>query len=150
MPDIAGPLGLFVSAFLSATLLPGSSEAALVALLALRHSDPALLVAVATAGNVLGSIVNWAMGRFFAHFSDRPWFPVSPAAFERATGWYRRFGVWSLLLAWVPVIGDPLTLAAGVLRVGFWRFVVLVTLGKAARYVFIALAVLGWIGKTST
>jgi membrane protein YqaA with SNARE-associated domain len=102
------------------------------------------LVAVATAGNVLGSIVNWAIGRFFAHFSDRPWFPVKAAAFERATAWYARFGVWSLLFAWVPVIGDPLTLAAGVLRVGFWRFLVLVTIGKAARYAFIALA-MGWV-----
>ena len=84
-----------------------------------------LLVAVATAGNVLGSVVNWALGRFFAHFADRPWFPVSAAAFERATAWYGRFGVWSLLLAWLPVIGDPLTVAAGVLRSasgGLWRW----------------------------
>ena len=147
MPDAAGPLGLFVSAFLSATLLPGSSEAALIALLALGRSDPAWLVAVATAGNVLGSVVNWAMGRFFVHFADRPWFPVSAQALDRATAWYGRFGVWSLLFAWVPVIGDPLTLAAGLLRVGFWRFVVLVTLGKAARYVFIALAMAGWMGR---
>src|SRR5262245_14418144 len=143
MPDAAGLFGLFVSAFLSATLLPGSSEAALVALLALGQSDAVLLVAVATAGNVLGSAVNWAMGRFFAHYADRPWFPVSAAAFERATAWYRRFGVWSLLFAWLPVIGDPLTLAAGVLRTGFWRFLALVTLGKAGRYAFIALAVAG-------
>jgi membrane protein YqaA with SNARE-associated domain len=145
MPDAAGPLGLFVSAFLSATLLPGSSEAALIALLALGRSDPVALVAIATAGNVAGSIVNWAMGRYFAHFAGRPWFPVSAQAFERATAWYGRFGAWSLLFAWVPVIGDPLTLAAGLLRVGFWRFVVLVTLGKAARYVFIALVVAGWM-----
>ena len=147
MPDAAGPLGLFVSAFLSATLLPGSSEAALVALLALGRSDPVLLVAVATAGNGLGSVVNWAIGRFFAEFSERRWFPVSAAAFERATAWYGRFGVWSLLLSWVPVIGDPLTVAAGVLRVGLWRFVALVTIGKAARYAFIALAMAGWMGR---
>ncbi|MBM3530209.1 MAG: DedA family protein [Alphaproteobacteria bacterium] len=144
MPDAAGPLGLFLSAFLSATLLPGSSEAALIALLALGKSDPAILVAVATAGNVLGSIVNWAMGRYFAHFSDRRWFPVKPAAFERAVAWTGRFGSWSLLFAWLPVIGDPLTVVAGALRVGFWRFVLLVTLGKAGRYVFIALAYAGW------
>lgn len=147
MTDAVGPFGLFVSAFLSATLLPGSSEAALIALLALGRSDPLWLVAVATAGNVLGSVVNWAMGRFFAHFADRAWFPVSAKAFERATVWYNRFGVWSLLLAWVPVIGDPLTVAAGVLRTGFWRFLVLVTIGKAARYAFIALAVAGWMGR---
>jgi membrane protein YqaA with SNARE-associated domain len=147
MPDAAGPLGLFASALLSATLLPGSSEAALAALLALGRSDPALLVAVATAGNVLGSAVNWAMGRFFAHFSDRRWFPVNAAALARASAWYGRFGVWSLLFAWLPVIGDPLTLAAGVLRVGLWRFLVLVTIGKAARYAFIAMVVAGWIGR---
>jgi membrane protein YqaA with SNARE-associated domain len=146
MPDAAGPLGLFVSAFLSATLLPGSSEAALIALLALGRSDPVRLVAVATAGNVLGSVVNWIMGRFFAHFSDRRWFPVSRAAYERAVSWYNRFGLWSLLLAWLPVIGDPLTVVAGALRVGFWRFVVLVTIGKAGRYAFIAAAVAGWQG----
>jgi membrane protein YqaA with SNARE-associated domain len=147
MSDAAGPFGLFLSAFLSATLLPGSSEAALVALLALGKSDPVLLVAFATVGNVLGSVVNWALGRFFAHFADRPWFPVNANAFERATGWYARFGVWSLLFAWLPVVGDPLTAAAGVLRVGFWRFLTLVTIGKAARYAFIALAVAGWIGR---
>jgi membrane protein YqaA with SNARE-associated domain len=147
MPDAAGPLGLFVSAFLSATLLPGSSEVALLALLALGRSEPAMLVAVATAGNVLGSLVNWAMGRFFAHFSDRRWFPVDAGAYERAARWYGKFGVWSLLLAWLPVVGDPLTLVAGALRVGFWRFLVLVTIGKAGRYVFIALAFAGWQGR---
>jgi membrane protein YqaA with SNARE-associated domain len=146
MPDAAGLLGLFLSAFLSATLLPGSSEAALIALLALGKHDPALLVAVATLGNVLGSVANWALGRWFAHFSGRRWFPIGERAYARAAGWYNRFGVWSLLLAWVPVIGDPLTAVAGALRVPFVRFVALVTLGKAARYVFIALAVAGWIG----
>ena len=144
MPDAAGLLGLFLSAFLSATLLPGSSEAALIALLALGKHDPALLVAVATLGNVLGSVVNWALGRWLAHFSGRRWFPIDERAYARAAGWYNRFGVWSLLLAWVPVIGDPLTAVAGALRVPFLRFVALVTFGKAARYVFIALAVAGW------
>ena len=95
-------------------------------------------------GNVLGSVVNWALGRWLAHFSDRRWFPIDERAYARAAGWYNRFGVWSLLLAWVPVIGDPLTAVAGALRVPFLRFVALVTFGKAARYVFIALAVAGW------
>ncbi len=144
MPDAAGLFGLFASAFLSATLLPGSSEVALIALLALGKHDPVLLVAVATVGNVLGSVVNWALGRWLSHFSGRRWFPIDERAYARAAGWYNRFGVWSLLLAWVPVIGDPLTAVAGALRVPLMRFVVLVTLGKAARYVFIALAVAGW------
>ncbi len=145
MPDAAALSGLFASAFLSATLLPGSSEAALIALLALGTVSPAVLVAVATAGNVLGSLVNWALGRFFAHFRDRRWFPVKEAAFARAEGWYKKFGVWSLLFAWAPVVGDPLTLIAGALRVDWRTFLLLVTLGKAARYGFVALAVAGWM-----
>jgi membrane protein YqaA with SNARE-associated domain len=146
MPDAAGLLGLFLSAFLSATLLPGSSEVALAALLALGKHDAATLVAVATAGNVLGSVVNWALGRWLSHYADRRWFPIGPGAYARAAAWYNRFGLWSLLFAWLPVVGDPLTLVAGALRVPFLRFVVLVTLGKAGRYVFVALAVAGLLG----
>lgn len=147
MSDLAAIAGLFAGAFLSATLLPGSSEAALIALLALGTFDPGLLIAVATFGNVLGSLLNYVLGRFFAYFRDRRWFPVSEAGYARGEGRYRRFGVWSLLFAWVPVIGDPLTLIAGALRVDWRAFVVLVTLGKFARYVFIALAFLGLIGR---
>src|SRR5687767_932745 len=129
MTEFATLAGLFASAFLSATLLPGSSEAALLALLALGKSDWLLLVAVATAGNVLGSMVNWALGRFLVHFRDRRWFPIDPQSYARAEGWYNRFGVWSLLLAWVPIIGDPLTVVAGMLRVDWRWFVLLVTIG---------------------
>ena len=144
MTDFAAYAGLFVSAFSSATLLPGSSEAALVALLALGRGDAGLLVVVATAGNVLGSCVNWVLGRFFSSFRDRRWFPVDDQSYERAAAWFRRYGVWSLLLSWLPIIGDPLTAVAGALRVGFLRFVVLVSVGKAARYVFILTAFNVW------
>ena len=144
MSDLAVYAGLFVSAFTSATLLPGSSEAALVTLLALGRGDARLLVAVATAGNVLGSCVNWVLGRFFSSFRDRRWFPVDERSYERAAAWFRRYGVWSLLLSWLPVIGDPLTAVAGALRVGFLRFVILVSLGKAARYGFILAAFNYW------
>jgi membrane protein YqaA with SNARE-associated domain len=140
LTDLAVYAGLFVSAFTSATLLPGSSEAALIALLVLGRGDAGLLVIVATAGNVLGSCVNWVLGRFFSSFRDRRWFPVDDQSYERAAAWFRRYGVWSLLLSWLPIIGDPLTAVAGALRVGFLRFVVLVSLGKAARYVFILTA----------
>ena len=140
MTDLAAYAGLFVSAFTSATLLPGSSEAALVTLLALGRGDAGVLVVVATAGNVLGSCVNWVLGRFFSSFRDRRWFPVNEQAYERAAAWFRRYGVWSLLLSWLPIIGDPLTAVAGALRVGFLRFVVLVSLGKATRYMFILAA----------
>lgn len=138
MADAAPLLALFLSAFTSATLLPGSSEAVLATLLATGAGVPGQLVAVATAGNVLGSVVNWALGRGIARFRDRRWFPVSPQALARAEGWFRRWGLWSLLLSWVPVLGDPLTVVAGALRVPFAPFLVLVTLGKAARYAAIA------------
>lgn len=78
--------GLLLSALASATLLPGSSEATLLALLAVGQGDPALLLAVATAGNVLGSYANWVLGRFFSHMHDRPWFPIGPEAYDRAIG----------------------------------------------------------------
>ncbi len=144
MPDLAVLAGLFASAFLSATLLPGSSEAALLALLAMGKGDVPTLIAVATVGNVLGSVVNWLMGRFLAHFRDRRWFPIDQRSYDRATAWYGRFGLWSLLFSWVPIIGDPLTVVAGMLRVRLGWFVALVMLGKAARYVFLAAAFATW------
>lgn len=144
MPEIVSYAGLFGSAFLSATLLPGSSEVALLALLAIGRGDPVTLILVATVGNVLGSIVNWAMGRFLAHFRHRPWFPVNPRSYDRAIAWYQRYGLWSLLLSWLPIVGDPLTVVAGALRVDIRWFIALVTLGKAARYAFIAAAFAGW------
>jgi membrane protein YqaA with SNARE-associated domain len=144
MPEFAVYSALFVSAFLSATLLPGSSEAALIGLLAAGKGDPALLIAVATMGNVLGSVVNWVLGRFFAHFRDRRWFPVNRQSYDCAIGWYERYGIWSLLFAWLPVVGDPLTLVAGALRADFRLFLLLVTLGKAARYLLIGVGFLWW------
>lgn len=138
MADAAALAALFLSAFTSATLLPGSSEAVLLALLAAGTASPGALVATAAAGNIIGSVVNWVLGLYIARFRDRRWFPVSPQQYARAEAWYRRWGVWSLLLSWLPVVGDPLTVVAGALRVGFWRFVILVAIGKTGRYVFIA------------
>ncbi len=141
MPEFAAYGGLFLTAFLAATVLPAQSELLLAGMLASGAYGHAALLVAATAGNVLGSTVNWALGRYLMHFQDRRWFPIRPALVERATGWYRRFGVWSLLLAWVPVIGDPLTLVAGILRVDLRIFLLLVTIGKAARYAALVLAV---------
>lgn len=128
---------LFLSAFLSATLLPGSSEALLIFLLQDEHYSVWLLWCAATLGNVLGSVVNWGLGRFGYHWRHRAWFPVSAAALERAAGKYQRWGKASLLLAWVPIIGDPLTLIAGFLRTPFIPFILLVSLGKGLRYAIV-------------
>lgn len=144
MTDIGGLSLLFLSAFTSATLLPGSSEVTLLALLAGGQATPALLFAVATLGNVLGSTLNWALGRCFSAYRERRWFPVTRATQRAAEAWFKRYGVWSLLLAWVPVIGDPITVVAGLLRVGLLRFLLLVTLAKAGRYGVIVVAFHLW------
>ncbi|RRV21532.1 DedA family protein [Ectopseudomonas mendocina] len=136
---------LFLSAFGAATLLPLQSEAVLVALLlAGQHSLWALLL-MATLGNVLGSWVNWLLGRSIEHYRERRWFPVSPARLQQAQSWYARYGRWSLLLSWMPVIGDPLTLVAGVMRERLWVFLAIVTLAKASRYAVLAALTLAWI-----
>jgi membrane protein YqaA with SNARE-associated domain len=137
-------LSLFLVSFLAATLLPGGSEVLFAALLA-SGQDPLALWLWATAGNTLGSAVNWALGRYLLRFQTRRWFPFRPDALGRAQAWFQRYGVWSLLFAWAPVIGDPLTFVAGVMRVRLLPFIALTALGKGARY-GILLGLLGWIG----
>ncbi len=145
--ESAGPLAiqgaLFVSAFLSATLLPGGSEALLVALILKGGFDPVVLTLIATLGNTLGSLFNWACGRWLMHRSDARWFPVPERHLARAQRWFARFGLPSLLLSWLPVVGDALTLVAGLLGVRVLPFLVLVGLGKLARYGVVAAATLG-------
>ena len=133
------------SAFLSATIVPGQSEAALVALLLAGNHSTVLLLAAASAGNILGSMVNWLLGRFIERFKDKPWFPVSQEAMQRAESHYARWGHWSLLLSFAPIVGDPLTVIAGVLREPLWRFLLLVSISKIGRYLVLALATLPWV-----
>jgi membrane protein YqaA with SNARE-associated domain len=134
--------GLFVSSFVSATLLPLQSETAVVALLLTKHS-PWLVVTVASVGNVLGAVLNWLIGRGIEQLRDQKWFPLSTASLERSQAWYLRYGKWSLLLSWAPVIGDPITVAAGILREPLPMFLLLVTLAKVGRYVVLAVLALG-------
>ena len=129
--------GLFVTSFLAATVLPMSSEAVLAGVALTTTTDKLLLLAVATVANTLGSILNWSLGRWGAHFRDRPWFPVKPATYDKAADRFRHWGTWSLLLSWIPIIGDPLTLIAGAAGIRFLPFVVLVAIGKAARYALV-------------
>lgn len=131
-------LGLAFSACIAATLLPMQSEAALVALVAMEPSAVYSLVLVASLGNIAGSQINWWLGTQLQRWQSRRWFPVSPAQLERAQDWYQRYGRWSLLLSWLPIVGDPLTLIAGVLREPFWRFTLLVSIAKIGRYAALA------------
>ncbi|WP_445178187.1 YqaA family protein [Pseudomonas sp. McL0111] len=139
-------LGLFFAAFGAATLLPLQSEALLVGLLLSDRYWLWGLLAVATLGNVLGSVVNWWLGRRLEQFQDRRWFPVSAKHMANARKHYQRYGHWSLLLSWLPIIGDPLTLIAGVMREPLGRFLLIVTLAKGARYAVLAMLTLGWVG----
>ncbi|MBP9955838.1 YqaA family protein [Geopseudomonas guangdongensis] len=139
-----GYLGLFLAAFGAASLLPLQSEAVLVGLLLAESHPVAALLVVATAGNLLGSLLNWWLGRSLDRFRHRRWFPVGAAQLDRAQHWYRRYGRWSLLLSWLPVVGDPLTLVAGMLRESLWVFLLLVGLAKGLRYLALAALTLGW------
>ena len=145
MDDLGLLAGLFALAFTAATILPAQSEAALVGLLLAGAASPALLIAAASLGNILGSVVNWMLGRGLEGFSGRRWFPASPAMLQRAARWYGRYGRWSLLLSWAPIRGDALTVVAGVLREPLGSFVALVTIAKTLRYVVLAAATLSWM-----
>ncbi len=145
MPHLAEYGALFAAAFLSATIFPFQSEAVLFAMLAAEHYTWWVLILLASAGNILGSVANWFLGRFFAHFMDRRWFPVKRHQMARAEAWYHRYGRWTLLLSWVPIVGDPLTIVAGVLRERLRVFVPLVALAKTGRYLAVAALSLGWV-----
>ncbi|GIK79595.1 MAG: DedA family protein [Pseudorhodoplanes sp.] len=136
--------GLFLTAFIAATIFPAQSELALAGLLLSGAYPPVLLIAVASVGNVAGSLVNWALGRFAERFRDRRWFPAGSQTLARAQTWYARYGYWSLLASWMPFIGDPLTVAAGLLREPLWRFLLLVAIAKTGRYLVLAAVTLGW------
>lgn len=142
MSGLSAYVALFLAAFIAATLLPAQSEALLAGLLVAGNHPALALVFVAGVGNVLGSLVNYVLGRAALRFQDRRWFPPTPAALARASTWYARYGRWSLLLSWAPVIGDPLTAAAGVMREPLWSFLALVTIAKFGRYAILAVVTL--------
>ncbi|MFM1897058.1 MAG: inner membrane protein YqaA [Pseudomonadota bacterium] len=133
---ITSLLVLFAAAFLAATILPFYSEVVLFALLT-QGLDPVLLVLAASLGNTLGAVVNWWLGRYLLRFQDRKWFYFTPEQIASAQQWYARYGYGSLLLAWLPIGGDALTLVAGIMKARLDLFVVLVAAGKTARYVFV-------------
>ena len=138
-------IGLFSSALVAATILPMQSEAVLVGLLVASAHPVSILILVATAGNVLGSVINWYLGRYLLRFQDKRWFPSSKHQLERAQGWYRRYGRWSLLGSWLPVVGDPLTVVAGLMREPLAPFLILVTIAKGTRYLALAALTLAWL-----
>ena len=145
MAALAVYSGLFFTALVAATILPAQSEAVLAGLLLTGDYSMWTLIAVASAGNVLGSVINWLLGRGIERFRDRRWFPVKADALARAERWYHRYGRWSLLLSWAPFIGDPLTVVAGVLREPLPVFLALVTIAKVGRYLVLAAVTLSLV-----
>jgi membrane protein YqaA with SNARE-associated domain len=139
LPALAG---LFASAFLAGSILPAQSEAVLAALLLAGPLAPWLLVLVATIGNVGGALVNYGLGCSADRFRHRRWFPLSQAGWDRSAAWFNRWGVTTLLLSWLPVVGDGFTVLAGAARTPLPLFLALVTLAKAGRYAVLALALI--------
>ncbi|MDX8477915.1 YqaA family protein [Mesorhizobium sp. VK24D] len=143
--ETLAPYGaLFVSAFVAATFLPAQSELVLAGLLAAGRGDPGLLLVVGTIGNTAGSVVNWAIGRGADTLLAERWFGTNRGVYERAVRIFHRYGQWSLLFAWLPVVGDALTLIAGGARVRLVPFVAFVGIGKAARYGAIIAGLAWW------
>lgn len=140
-----GYLGLFLVSFLAATILPAYSEVLFTGLLNAGY-EPWALWAWASAGNTLGAALNWALARFLLRFQDRRWFPFREQNLGRAQRWFQRYGVWSLLFAWLPVGGDALTFVAGLMKVRFDLFLLLTLVGKATRYA-ILLGLVAGIGR---
>lgn len=139
---------LFLSAFVAATILPFYSEIAFVAMLE-QGFTPFWVWLVATAGNSLGAAVNWVLGRFLTRYESSRWFPFKAGSLHRSQAWFQKYGVWSLLMAWLPIGGDALTFIAGVMRVRFCVFFILTLIGKAARYAVVYLIYSGYLQVVS-
>jgi len=130
-------LSLFGISFLAATILPFSSELSLAGLISTSNFNNSLLLIAASLGNILGSVVNWFIGFYLRNFTSKKWFPFNELQITTSSKWFEKFGKWSLLFAWVPILGDPLTLVAGLLRVKFLDFIILVAIGKVSRYLVV-------------
>ncbi|WP_407529042.1 YqaA family protein [Methylobacterium oryzisoli] len=133
MDALPAVVGLFVTSFIAGTFLPflpGSSEMALAGLLAVQAGSVLTLLATAVVANVGGATVNYLVGHRVAGLAENRWIRLPAAALDRATAWFRRYGVWALALCWLPTFGDAITVVAGLLRTDFRLFLILVLAGK--------------------
>lgn len=145
MVILSSLFGLFVAAFVAATIVPFQSEVIFVALQVAGRVPVTWLIVVASIGNTLGAVVNYYIGFGITRFEGKRWFPATPAQMARAEAWFQRWGVWVLLVSWLPV-GDVMTVMAGVMRTRLWVFLVLVGIAKTTRYIGLALITAGLIG----
>ena len=133
---------LFTSSFASSTILPGHSEITLIALITQKKYEVFYLVVFASLGNILGSVLNWYLGLYFLKFKNKKWFPFNENQIKKVSKSFLEYGKWSLLLSWVPFIGDALTLVAGMFRVPLHQFIIIVSVAKIGRYIFVSLIAL--------
>lgn len=138
-------MSLFALSFFVATVIPFGSEVYLASLIALNKYNIYLLLISASIGNILGSVFNWFCGYYSNYFIQKKWFPIKQQKINKASLLFSKYGKWSLLLSWVPFIGDPITFIAGTLRYSFLPFLFLVSIGKAGRYIVVYLIVLSSI-----
>ena len=135
-------LSLLTVSFMVATIIPFGSEMYFATLLSLGKYNSFLLLVSASIGNVLGSVFNWVCGYYVNYFIKKPWFPIRQNKITKGTEIFNKYGKWSLLLSWVPFIGDPITFVAGTLRYSLIPFVILVSIGKVGRYLVIYFSIL--------
>ena len=128
---------LFIFCLSLGTFFPFASESYLASLLISEKYNVILLLVFASLGNILGSVISWLFGYFMNYFIQKPWFPLNKYLFQKASNIFEKYGKWSLLLSWVPFIGDPIAFASGALRISFSTFILLVSIGKIVRYVVI-------------
>ena len=137
--------GLFISSFISSTILPGHSEITLTTLILLEKYSQFLLISFASFGNILGSVINWYLGFYITKFVNKSWFPFKKKQLDKASLWYLKYGKWSLFFSWVPIIGDPLTIVAGIFRVPLVIFITMVSISKVLRYIFVGYVALRFL-----
>ena len=140
MPELLtdhGLLSLFLLSLCASTLIPLGSEWLLVTLL-LGGQDPLITVAIASLGNSLGAVTSYLIGLRGSRWLIENLLRINPQQQQRAKNWFERYGSWALLFSWLPIVGDPLCLVAGILRHRFGKFILLVGVGKTARYSLVA------------
>ncbi len=137
MNSLEAYISLFISSFLSSTILPGHSEIMLTTFILLEKYSQFLLIFFASLGNILGSIINWYLGFYITKFINKSWFPFKKKQLHNVSLWYLKYGKWSLFLSWVPFVGDPLTIVAGMFRVPLIIFITIVSISKILRYIFV-------------
>jgi membrane protein YqaA with SNARE-associated domain len=128
---------LLLVSFFAATIFPAQSEILLAVMYSKGDISPILLLAVASIGNITGSCVNWLIGFYIRRFQGYKWFRINQNQMIKSSDLFRKYGLFTLLFAWVPFVGDPLTIVAGIFRVPFFTFIILVGMGKIARYIAI-------------